>query len=190
MIMCGARLHRRTARGAWGGFQDALVLAGDGLRPGSSRGVPGPGATHRRTTRVITTSSLRVFESGEAEYNAELCAPPRRTPRTRPIPERRPPRRSRPTGAPHLSPAITRVSPTASTHLDHKDLTCENAADLDYLDGTRRPSDNLCQVVPTIDGDVAPRHPLETVPAHPLACQNLTACVRVLGMSRAQVAVA
>lgn len=39
-----------------------------------------------------------------------------------------------PTGAPQLSLAVTRVSPTPSTHLDHKDLTCAYTPDLDPLD--------------------------------------------------------
>ncbi len=44
----------------------------------------------------------------------------------------------KPTRVPHLSRGITRVSPTASTLLDHKPLTCTCAPDLDHLDRTRR----------------------------------------------------
>ncbi len=112
------------------------------IRPGTQAVRHSPTALVCRITSPPSTSATAPPPSPlpptPSTTASRSTAIPRRTPRTRPIPERGNPRRSQPTGVPHPSPAITGTSPTASTHLDHKDLTWENAPDLDHLDATRR----------------------------------------------------
>ncbi len=78
-------------------------------------GLP-PWKTHRPDSPVRGTATNTTYQAHP------------RTPKPSPEPA---------DGVPHLSPAITRVSPLASTHLDHKNLTCENTPFLDQLDPTR-----------------------------------------------------
>lgn len=108
---------------------------------------------HRASTSPLVATGGSSCRGGSSAGRRRQFNRWSRTPPTRPAPNTGPP--PAPTrGGPHLSRALTHVSPTPSTRRDHEAPTCANGPALDHAEARRR----FRQLVPCSTAPPMPPH--------------------------------